>query len=73
MSAYKINDEQYIAGQWLKGTSNHVIENINPYHQEIILELHAASIIDVDSAYAAAQKVSCHGQAQQQNTEKNWL
>lgn len=56
MSAYKINDEQYIAGQWLKGTSTHVIENINPYHQEIILELHAASIIDVDSAYAAAQK-----------------
>lgn len=56
MNTYKINDEQYIAGHWIKGTSTHVLKDINPYTQELILEIHAASIVDVDSAYSAAQK-----------------
>ena len=55
MQNYQFNNEQYIAGKWIQGTSNHRIKNINPFNQESILELQAASTTDVDNAYAAAQ------------------
>lgn len=55
MQSYLFNNQQYIAGKWIQGTSNHLIKNINPFNQAMILELHAASIKDVDVAYLAAQ------------------
>lgn len=56
MQAYQFNDEQFIAGHWLKGTSTHTLHNLNPYTQELILKLQAASLVDVDSAYSAAER-----------------
>ena len=56
MQRYSFNNAQYIAGKWIQGTSTHVIKNINPFNQATILDLQAASTIDVDAAYAAAQK-----------------
>ncbi|WP_312158562.1 aldehyde dehydrogenase family protein [Acinetobacter sp.] len=56
MQAYQFNDEQFIAGHWLKGTSTHTLNNLNPYTQELILKLQAASLVDVDSAYFAAER-----------------
>lgn len=55
MQSYLFKNQQYIAGKWIQGTSNHLIKNINPFNQAMILELHAASIKDVDVAYLAAQ------------------
>ena len=56
MVAYQFADQQFIAGQWIKGTSTNLLKNINPYNQNILLELQAASSVDVDSAYVAAEK-----------------
>ncbi|MDM1301151.1 aldehyde dehydrogenase family protein [Acinetobacter indicus] len=54
MGAYQFLDQQFIAGEWIKGTSTRILDNLNPYTQESILKLQGASIVDVDSAYAAA-------------------
>ena len=56
MQPYSFKNTQYLAGQWIQGTSAHVIKNINPFNQTTILELHAASKADVDTAYASAQE-----------------
>ncbi|MEJ2898492.1 aldehyde dehydrogenase family protein [Acinetobacter sp. NS-4] len=56
MQTYQFSDQQFIAGHWLKGTSTHTLNNLNPYNQELILKLQAASIVDVDSAYSAAER-----------------
>ncbi|MFH7764682.1 aldehyde dehydrogenase family protein [Acinetobacter sp. BSP-28] len=56
MEAYQFSDQQFIAGHWLKGTSTHTLNNINPYTQKLILKLQAASLVDVDSAYFAAER-----------------
>ncbi len=55
MSAYTALDLQYIGGQWRAGTSTRHIKNINPFSQAQIFELQAASSVDVDSAYSAAE------------------
>lgn len=55
MSAYTALDLQYIGGQWRAGTSTRYIKNINPFSQAEIFELQAASSVDVDSAYSAAE------------------
>ncbi len=55
MSAYTALDLQYIGGQWRAGTSTRHIKNINPFSQAEIFELQAASSVDVDSAYSAAE------------------
>lgn len=57
MVAYQFTDHQFIAGQWVKGTSSKRLKNINPYNQALILELQAASSADVDHAYQAAQNI----------------
>lgn len=54
MAAYQFLDQQFIAGQWIKGTSNKVLTNNNPYNQQLILNLQAASTADVDHAYDSA-------------------
>lgn len=55
MQVYQFSDQQFIAGHWLKGTSTHTLNNLNPYTQALILKLQAASLVDVDSAYSAAE------------------
>ncbi|SPL72471.1 aldehyde dehydrogenase family protein [Acinetobacter stercoris] len=47
-------ENQFIAGQWVKGKSHKIIENLNPYTQEEIMQIQAANTDDVDNAYQAA-------------------
>ena len=54
--AYQNLDQQFIAGQWQPGRSQKMIQNLNPYTQDTIFTLQAASIADVDAAYVAADK-----------------
>ena len=56
MVAYQFLDQQFIAGKWVKGSSTKRIKNINPFKQELILDLQAASSSDVNDAYLAADK-----------------
>ena len=51
---YSNLNQHYIAGKWLEGHSDKIIKNSNPYNQELIFELKAASTEDVDYAYQAA-------------------
>lgn len=59
--AYQNLDQQFIAGQWQPGRSQKMIQNLNPYTQDTIFTLQAASTADVDAAYAAADKVFQQG------------
>ncbi|WP_347473659.1 aldehyde dehydrogenase family protein [Acinetobacter thermotolerans] len=54
MTTYQNLDQQFIAGQWRQGGSTHTLQNINPYTQQEIFSLKAASTEDVDDAYEAA-------------------
>lgn len=53
MTPYEF-EAQYIAGEWRPGNGAHVIRNINPYNGELLCELRAADVSDVDAAYRAA-------------------
>lgn len=59
--AYQNLDQQFIAGQWQPGRSQKMIQNLNPYTQDTIFTLQAASTADVNAAYAAADKAFQQG------------
>lgn len=46
---------QYINGEWKDGSSNVVMENKNPYNDEIIATYKSASLADLNDAYESAQ------------------
>ena len=52
---YDIQPMQFINGKWLKGSSNEILPNTNPYDQSTIFEMQLASRADVDQAYKAAE------------------
>lgn len=45
--AYQNLDQQFIAGQWQSGRSQKMIQNLNPYTQDTIFTLQAASTADI--------------------------
>lgn len=61
MTVYEDLDQQFIHGQWRRGTSTKIIKNINPFTQTEIFSLAAASSVDVDSAYSAAEQAFQQG------------
>ena len=61
MTVYQDLDQQFIHGQWQHGTSTKIIKNINPFTQTEIMSLAAASSVDVDSAYTAAEQAFQQG------------
>ncbi|MGA6877347.1 aldehyde dehydrogenase family protein [Acinetobacter sp. AND/436] len=73
MGAYQFLDQQFIAGEWIKGTSTRILDNLNPYTQESILKLQGASIVDVDSAYAAALEYAARWTDSSAEARKNLL
>ncbi|MDM1304121.1 aldehyde dehydrogenase family protein [Acinetobacter indicus] len=73
MGAYQFLDQQFIAGEWIKGTSTRILDNLNPYTQESILKLQGASIVDVDSAYAAALEYAAKWADSSAEARKNLL
>ena len=46
--------QNYIGGKWVKGRGEKIFETINPANGEILAQIHAAEIADVDSAVEAA-------------------
>ena len=60
-TVYQNLDQQFIHGQWQAGTSTRTIKNINPYTQSEIFSMAAASSVDVDSAYTAAEQAFQQG------------
>ena len=60
-TVYQNLDQQFIHGQWQGGTSTRTIKNINPYTQSEIFSMAAASSVDVDSAYTAADQAFQQG------------
>lgn len=56
MRHYEDLDLNFVDGKWTEGTSEEVIEVPDPYTQEMLLTLQAASKDDVDTAYESAKK-----------------
>ncbi|MCF4102358.1 aldehyde dehydrogenase family protein [Gillisia sp. M10.2A] len=56
MTKYKDLNKQYIAGKWVDGSDDSVIENINPFDESPINSYKGASKKDVDDAYNSAKK-----------------
>ncbi|WPP39624.1 aldehyde dehydrogenase family protein [Paenibacillus hunanensis] len=48
--------KQYIAGEWVEGTSDKTVKNVNPYSGELLVEMKASSEDDLDRAYRTAEK-----------------
>ena len=48
--------QNYIGGKWVNGQGDKTFATINPANEEILAQIHAAQVIDVDLAVQAAQK-----------------
>lgn len=48
--------KQFIDGEWRDGQSSSLLNNINPYNDQVINTYKLASIQDIDLAYQAAEK-----------------
>lgn len=51
----KTYEKLYINGEWTEGHSESVLENRNPYTDEVLYTYRAADRSDVDAAYEAAK------------------
>lgn len=56
MAAYDNLNLQYINGEWKLGGSAEVLQDINPFNQEVLLKVKGASSDDVHEAYTSAQQ-----------------
>lgn len=48
--------KQYIAGKWVEGSGEKMLENMNPYTGEVIATWRSSSQDDIDQAYESAKK-----------------
>lgn len=58
MEKYINLNKQFIDGNWIDGTESAVIDNLNPFSDEIIHSLNSAGHADVDAAFASAKSAS---------------
>lgn len=56
MTQYSNLNQQFINGSWLKGSSERVVQNLNPFDLKEIHQIQAANQSDVDLAFSAAQQ-----------------
>ena len=49
-------DHLFIGGRWVTGRSEHKLRPINPYRQDVIMEIPAADKRDLEDAYQEAQR-----------------
>ncbi|MBW3587776.1 MAG: hypothetical protein KY448_18635 [Cyanobacteria bacterium 0813] len=49
-------DRLFIAGCWDTGRSEHKLQSIDPYRQDVIMEIPAADKGDLEDAYQEAQR-----------------
>ncbi|WP_444684946.1 aldehyde dehydrogenase family protein [Alkalicoccus luteus] len=48
--------KQFINGEWVDGTSDKSLENVNPFNQETLFTMKSSSEEDLDRAYRAAEQ-----------------
>ena len=53
---FVIQGQQYINGHWRTGRSSKLLDNRNPFNNELLLEMPLASVEDLDDAYLAAEQ-----------------
>jgi acyl-CoA reductase-like NAD-dependent aldehyde dehydrogenase len=58
MEKYTELNRQYINGEWREGSTEDVIENVNPYHNTLLNTYKGAGKDDVDEAFATAKEAS---------------
>ena len=58
MSSYTALNKQFINGHWTDGRAEVMIDNLNPFTEEVIHSLPSAATSDVDSAFQAAKNAS---------------
>jgi acyl-CoA reductase-like NAD-dependent aldehyde dehydrogenase len=58
MEKYSNLNKQFINGQWIDGADSAIIDNLNPFSDEIIHSLNSANHADVDAAFASAKNAS---------------
>lgn len=56
MDKYDNLNLNYIDGEWVEGSSEEVIESIDPYTEELYATVRAASAEDLDKAYESAKR-----------------
>ncbi|MEH7387311.1 aldehyde dehydrogenase family protein [Bacillus sp. JJ1521] len=49
-------NKQFIGGVWREGSNNKILENRNPFTDEVLVELKLANTQDVDEAYESANE-----------------
>jgi alpha-ketoglutaric semialdehyde dehydrogenase len=48
--------QNYVGGKWIKGRGGKTFEAINPANEEVIAQIHAADVADVETAVQAASE-----------------
>ncbi|MDQ0186842.1 aldehyde dehydrogenase family protein [Cytobacillus sp. FSL R5-0569] len=49
-------NKQFINGEWRQGNSQTLLQNINPFNEDILAEVNGATLEDIDEAYQASAK-----------------
>ena len=73
MLKMKSYEKLYINGEWREGRSASVLENRNPYTDEVLYTYRAASTADVDDAYEAAKAAQPSWAALQPRERQEYL
>ncbi|WP_198175436.1 aldehyde dehydrogenase family protein [Spirosoma telluris] len=55
---YTALNKQFINGQWVDGHEDAIVDNLNPFTDDIIHTLRSAGTADVDAAFEAAKQAS---------------
>jgi len=50
------HNSSFIGARWVTGRSEHKVRPINPYRQDVIMEIPAADKRDLEDAYQEAQR-----------------
>src|ERR1700710_2762406 len=58
MEKYTNLNKQFINGNWADGSDSAMIDNLNPFTDELIHSLSSASHADVDAAFTSAKNAS---------------
>ncbi len=56
LAPYEDLNKQFINGEWIEGSENHTVDNLNPYNEEVINTFKGASTGDVDRAFQVAKE-----------------
>ncbi|QCR24811.1 aldehyde dehydrogenase [Pontibacter sp. SGAir0037] len=57
VTGYEDLNKQYIGGEWMDGSEDYEIENLNPYDESVLNKFKCASTGDVDRAFHIAKEV----------------